>query len=381
MKVIIAPDKFKGTISAAKAAEVMANGVIEVYPDAKVIKCPLADGGEGTLEALVQAGRDSLMMMEVLDPLGRKIKACFGLINKKRRLAVIEMAKASGLYLLKPEERRPLIASTYGTGQLIKRALDYNPELMIIGIGGSATNDGGVGMARALGGKFLDSSKNEISSGAAGLIELDSIDLSGLDKRLEDVEIVVASDVKNPLLGADGAARTYGPQKGASPDQVIKIEIGLKNLSQIAIDELNLEPGIVKVPGVGAAGGLGFGLKAFLKARIKPGAELIISESNLTQKMDCSDMVITGEGMIDSQTIYGKTIEGVSKLASKKGIPVIVIAGQKEEGLDTGSLMIDWVFSLTEYFSLEESINKPAYCLERVTIEALKKINQRKDRD
>ncbi len=379
MKVIIAPDKFKGTISAAKAAEAMANGVIEVHPDAKVIKCPLADGGEGTLEALVQAGRDSLMMMEVLDPLGRKIKACFGLINKKRRLAVIEMAKASGLYLLKPEERRPLIASTYGTGQLIKRALDYNPELMIIGIGGSATNDGGVGMARALGGKFLDSSKNEISSGAAGLMELDSIDLSGLDKRLEDVEIVVASDVKNPLLGADGAARTYGPQKGASPDQVIKIEIGLKNLSQIAIDELNLEPGIVKLPGVGAAGGLGFGLKEFLKARIKPGAELIISESNLTQKMDCSDMVITGEGMIDSQTIYGKTIEGVSKLASKKGIPVIVIAGQKEEGLDTGSLMIDWVFSLTEYFSLEESINKPAYCLERVTIEALKKINQRKD--
>jgi glycerate kinase len=281
--------------------------------------------------------------------LGRKRKAAFGLAGDGRT-AIIETAAASGLALLNPGERNPLLTSTFGSGELIRAALNHGVRKILVGVGGSATNDGGLGMARALGARFFDARRRELAEGGGALRRLARIDLSGLDPRLERVEITVACDVRNPLYGPRGAARVYGPQKGATPEMVKTLDAGLKRLAAVIRTDLGLD--VARLPGAGAAGGLGAGLAAFLKSRLRPGVEIVLDATDLENKLAGCDLVITGEGRLDGQTVFGKAPAGVAKAAKKFGLPVIAICGSL--GPDAGktkAIGIDARFS-----ALEESV-------------------------
>src|SRR5579864_7378070 len=329
MKVVVAPNAFKGTLTAPQAAAAIARGVREVFPDADIVEVPVADGGDGTTEALVSAHHGDRRSVEVEGPLGDLVTARFGLIESGRT-AVVELAEASGLVLIPPSRRDPRRASTYGFGQLLLAAMRVGVTGVIAGIGGSATNDGGAGMAQALGYRLLDGSGAELERGGAALLELDHIDAQNVDRRIQDVPVRVACDVTNPLLGPQGASAVYGPQKGADPQTVRELDAALTRLAEVI--ERDLGKRVADLPGAGAAGGAGAGLVAFLGAELVRGAPLVVEAAGFDAKLRGAKLVITGEGRADEQTAYGKAPGEVAKRAHAAGIPVVLIAGSKGPG-------------------------------------------------
>ncbi|KFZ40037.1 MULTISPECIES: glycerate kinase [Thermoactinomyces] len=331
MKIVIAPDSFKESMSAMEAACAIEKGFQKVMPDAEYVKVPMADGGEGTVRSMVDATGGEIRKETVTGPLGTEVEAFYG-ITGDRKMAVIEMAAASGIHLVPKEKRNPLVTTTKGTGELIRAALDQGVKRIVIGIGGSATNDGGAGMAQALGAKLLDKDGNPLGVGGGELSKLDSIDLSQLDPRLKEVHIEVACDVDHPLTGERGASAVFGPQKGATPEMVAILDANLARYAQVVKETLGID--VDPIPGAGAAGGLGAGLVAFLGASLKRGVDVVAEAVQLDKHMVQASLVITGEGKIDGQTIHGKTPVGVAKRAKKYGIPVIGIAGMLGENCD-----------------------------------------------
>nr|PZN71570.1 MAG: glycerate kinase [Bacillota bacterium] len=324
MKIVIAPDSYKGSLTAAQVAEAMAAGVRRVWPDADLALVPMADGGEGTVQALVDATGGRLITAAVRGPLGDPVEAVFGMLGDGET-AVIEMAQASGLTLVPPERRNPLITTTYGTGELIRRALDLGAKRLIIGIGGSATNDGGAGMAQALGARLLDEDGRELEPGGAALARLARIDVAGLDPRVRSVQITVACDVDNPLTGPRGASAVFGPQKGATPEMVVQLDAALRRWAEVIRRDLGRD--VENVPGAGAAGGLGAGLMAFLNAELRRGVEIVVEATGLDRHLAGADLCLTGEGSTDFQTVRGKTPMGVAAAARRHGVPVICLSG------------------------------------------------------
>lgn len=324
MKIIIAPDSFKESLSSLSVARQIEAGFREIFPDAEILKLPVADGGEGTVEALVAATGGEIRKMCVSSPLGTPVEAFYGVCGNGRT-AVIEMAAASGLALVPTDRRNPLLTSSFGTGQLIRRALDDGLGHLIIGIGGSATNDAGAGMLRALGVRLLDGQGEDLAAGGGALSRLATIDVSGLDPRLRDCQIEVACDVDNPLTGERGASAVYGLQKGATPAMVSELDANLTLFARIV--ERDLGRSMDTVPGAGAAGGMGGALLAFLGARLRPGVEIVLDAIDLKTRVRDADLVITGEGRIDGQSVYGKTPVGVARIAGQQGVPVIALAG------------------------------------------------------
>ncbi len=328
MRILVCPDKFKGSLTAGEAAEAIARGVSDGWPEAETVVCPLADGGEGTLEVLVNATRGRVVPTEVTGPLGEARSAPLGIAGDGET-AVVEMAAASGLELIPPERRDPKVTTTRGTGDLIRAALDLGLRRIIVGIGGSGTNDGGTGMASALGARFLDGEGRELPPGGRELERLARIDLSALDPRVREAEIVVACDVANPLLGPRGASRVYAPQKGAGPHDMEVLEKGLARLAEVA--SAFVARGLEETPGAGAAGGLGFGLVAFLGARMRPGIEVVMETLGFAELLPSCDLVVTGEGRLDEQTAQGKTVIGVAREAFRLGLPVLALGGEVAE--------------------------------------------------
>ena len=329
--IAIAPDSFKGALSAAEAAAAMAAGFRRGWPAARCRLIPMADGGEGTVDAWAAATGATRVTARVRDPLGRPIRATYAR-DARRRLAVIEMAAASGLPLLARHERDPRRTSTLGTGDLIRHALDGGARTLLLGIGGSATNDGGTGMATALGARFLDRRGRPLAPGGGALRQLHRVDLEGLDPRLATVRLQVACDVTNPLCGSTGAAAVYGPQKGATPAQVRQLDAGLERLARVMAAQRPETAGLDRQPGAGAAGGLGFGLLAFCGARLGRGVELVAEAVGLERRLKGCLLVVTGEGRLDAQTVNGKTPVGVAAVARRLGIPVIAICGCLGDG-------------------------------------------------
>ena len=328
MKLVIAPDSFKESLSARAVAEAIAAGWARVYPDAELQLCPMADGGEGTVDALLSATGGKLQQTRVSGPLGDPVEAHWGLLPDAQ--AIIEMAEASGLHRVEPGRRDVLAASSHGTGELIRAALDAGVRRIVLGLGGSATNDGGAGLLAALGVRFLDREGQELPLGGAALARLSQIDLTGLDTRLAQVEVMVAADVDNPLCGPRGASAVFGPQKGASPEQVAQLDEALGHYADVMAATLGED--LRDFPGVGAAGGLGFAARAVLRAGFRPGVELVAELSGLVQAMQGADLVITGEGRLDGQSLHGKTPVGVARIARAAGVPVIALAGSLGDG-------------------------------------------------
>ncbi|MGL4874745.1 MAG: glycerate kinase [Clostridium sp.] len=346
MKFVLAPDSFKESMTSKEACNAMERGIKKVIKDAECIKVPMADGGEGTVEALVNGTNGRFEKVMVTPPMAddRKISALYGILGDGKR-AVIEMAQASGIGLVKRENRNPRLATTYGTGEMILHALDNGAEHIVIGIGGSATNDGGVGMLMALGVKFYDKEDKELGLGGEELLRLEKIDIERLDKRIKDISIEVACDVTNPLVGEFGASRVFGPQKGATEEMVETLDKALTNYARVIKKDLGIE--VKDVEGSGAAGGLGAALLAFLNGKLKRGIDLVIEHSGLKEKVKGADYVFTGEGAIDSQTIFGKTPMGVAKTAKLENAKVIAFAGKVEEGSENlYEVGIDGIFSI-----------------------------------
>ena len=344
MKIVIAPDSFKGNLSALQVSQAIENGVKRVIPDAMTTIVPMADGGDGTVQALVDATGGEIIPAEVTNPLGGRVIAHWGLLSDKVT-GVIEMAAASGLNLVPPQKLNPLITTTYGTGELILAALERGCRKLIIGIGGSATNDGGAGMAQALGVKLLDAKRAPLTFGGAALAGLEHIDITTIDPRLADCDITVASDVTNPLCGSQGASAVYGPQKGATEEMVVQLDAALAHYADVIKRDLGID--IRDVPGAGAAGGLGAGLITFLKAKLLPGIDIVIQATGLVEHLKDAALVFTGEGRIDSQTAHGKVPVGVARKAKAFGLPVIAIAGEIKDGYQTVYQQgIDAVFSI-----------------------------------
>ncbi|MQL48262.1 glycerate kinase [Photorhabdus khanii] len=353
MKIVIAPDSFKESLGALQVAEAIEQGFREIYPQAEYIKLPMADGGEGTVESMVAATDGQVIHLPVTGPLNQPVDSFFGVLGDGKT-AVIEMAAASGLHLVPMEKRNPLITTTYGTGELILAALDKGVSKIILGIGGSATNDGGAGMMQALGARLLDDCGEELRAGGGVLSQLAEIDLSGLDTRLSQTEIIVACDVANPLCGEFGASAVFGPQKGATPERVKELDAALRHYGEKI--EFLTKMKIIDVPGTGAAGGMGASLLGWLKAKLQPGIDIVISTLELEKVVQGADLVITGEGRMDSQTIYGKTPIGVARIAKKYAIPTIALVGGMsqdynvvhEHGLDAVFSIMPGVCSLSD---------------------------------
>jgi glycerate kinase len=330
MNILIAPDSFKGSNTAIRVANLIEEGVRKVYPDAEVVKIPIADGGEGTVDAVVAGGGGEYRTQMVNGPLGEPIEAKFGILPGRR--AVIEMAAASGLPLVPEGRRNPLLTTTYGTGQLIKAALEEGCREFLIGIGGSATTDAGMGMAQALGYSFKDSSGQELGYGGGELARLVSIDVSGADGRLKDSSFAVACDVTNPLYGKTGAAYVYGPQKGADPSMVEELDRNLRHFASVVQQQLGQD--VSQEPGSGAAGGLGAGLLLFCGAELKSGIDAVLDIVRFESYLTDADLVITGEGAIDGQSVYGKVPVGVAKRTGGSNLPVLAIVGDIGEGAE-----------------------------------------------
>jgi glycerate kinase len=361
MRIVIAPQEFKGSLTASQAVAAMAEGVRRALPEAKLEMVPMADGGPGTVEAVVEAsgGRTATTMVD--DPLGRPVAAQWGIVDGHTE--VMEMAAAAGLWRLAEEERDPSVASTYGVGQLALAALDGGCRRLIIGLGGSATNDGGAGMAAALGVRFLDAEDHELPPGGLALARLERIDASGLDQRLRECEVIAATDVTNRLCGPDGASLMYGPQKGASQEGARELDAALRHYGKIVERDLAVQ--VLDVPGAGAAGGLGAGLIAFLRARIEPGVEVVARTVRLRERLRGADLVRTGEGRLDGQTGYGKTVAGVARIAREEGVPVIVVAGSLGLGWERVlKLGVEGVEPIVPRSgTLEEAMARPAEML------------------
>ncbi|WP_394241214.1 glycerate kinase [Halopseudomonas laoshanensis] len=344
MKVIIAPDSFKESLSANAVAEAIAAGWASVYPEAEIGLFPMADGGEGTVDAVLAATGGERREALVQGPLGEPVSAHWGWLGDGQ--AVIEMASASGLHCVPSEQRDALKASSFGTGQLIAAALDAGATRIILGLGGSATNDAGTGLLAALGARFLNNQDQPLAPGGGALQGLHYIDLDGLDARLDRVEFMVAADVDNPLCGPRGASHVFGPQKGASAEQVEQLDRALDHFADVLAKTISVD--LRHEPGVGAAGGLGFAAAAVLHARFRPGIELVAELSGLAQAVQSADLVITGEGRLDGQSLHGKTPVGVARIAKAAGVPVIALAGSLGEGYQRlYEAGIDAAFSLT----------------------------------
>ena len=324
MKVVIAPDSFKESLTAKQVSEAIKAGLARVWHDAEFVTVPVADGGEGTVQSLIDATQGQQVFTTVFDPLNKEVQAFYGILGDGET-AVIEMAEASGLHLVPAEDRDPKLTSSFGTGQLIKHALDRGMQRLIIGLGGSATNDGGVGMLTALGVKFLDESGNAIATNGGGLINLASIDTSGLDVRLAQCEILVACDVDNPLCGEKGASATFGPQKGATTTDISVLDNALRKFGELT--EQVTGKHVLTREGAGAAGGMGAALLGYTSARLRPGIEIVLETVKLADHVADADIVFTGEGRIDHQTAHGKTPMGVAKVAKQFNLPVIALAG------------------------------------------------------
>lgn len=329
MKIVIAPDSFKDSLSAEKVADAIAAGLTDVMPHAQLVKCPMADGGEGTVEAIVAAGNGQLRRNHVQGPLGAPVEAHWGWLPDSHT-AIIEMAEASGLQLLKPEQRNACITSTFGTGELIKAALDAGARRVILAIGGSATNDAGAGALQALGLGLFDAQGNHLPRGGLALAHVARIELSDLDPRLAEVRFEIAADVNNPLCGEHGASAIFGPQKGASAEQVRLLDQALGHFADHCANVLPKD--VRHEPGSGAAGGLGFAAKAFFGAQFRAGVEVVAELVGLAEAVKGADLVITGEGRFDAQTLRGKTPFGVASIARAEGVPVVVLAGTLGEG-------------------------------------------------
>jgi len=374
MKIVIAPDSFKGSLTATEAADAIEIGFRAVYPDAEYVKVPMADGGEGTVQSLVDSTSGTIINQSVIGPMGDMVPGFFGILGDSRT-AVVEMAAASGIHLVKPEERNIYLASSFGTGQLINAALDHGCDKLIIGLGGSATNDGGMGMMKALGGQFLDQSSAPLAPDVRALSQLARIDLQHLNPRLGKTEIVVACDVDNPLCGENGAARIYGPQKGATEEDIAVLDQALARYGDVLSN--NTGRNIAVEPGAGAAGGMGAALIGLIDAVVKPGVELVIEIVELAKRIVDADLVITGEGRIDSQTIHGKTPVGVAKIAKSHNLPVICIAGSVEDDADIiHQLGIDEIYSVIEGdYDLTEVLIKAGHKLTQAAQKIAKSLN------
>jgi glycerate kinase len=371
MKIIAAPNAFKGSLTATEAAQAMAVGIKKILPKAEIIRVPVADGGDGLVEVAKEALNGEIRSRQVTGPRYSPVQADYCYV-KSMDLLTVEMALASGLALLPAEQQDPTQTTSHGTGELIKTGLDLGVKTINVGIGGSATNDGGMGMAQALGVRFLDKDDKELPGIGASLIDIASIDISGLDPRIKTTRIAAVCDVDNPLCGTRGAARVYGPQKGADPQQVQQLDQGLENLARLIKQDLGID--VLTMPGSGAAGGLGAGLHAFFNARLCKGIDLIFELVKLKEKMAGADLVLTGEGQIDFQTVFGKAPGGVGALAQKMGIPCIAIAGSIGE--DLGSLHQDGVsavFSLCSGpVSLQQAMEDGADSISRVTEQVIR---------
>jgi len=324
MKFLLSPDSYKGSLTAIEVANNMEIGIRSVLKDADIIKLPIADGGEGTVEVLVAANHGTIHEANVMGPLYETVRAKFGVFNNNQT-AIIEVAESSGLTLVPVHSRNPYKTTSYGLGELITCALDLGCKEIIVGLGGSATNDGGVGMAQALGVKFLDQAGQEIPPGGEGLLNIHTIDVKEIDTRIKDVQFIIASDVTNPLCGEFGATAIFGPQKGATSEMVKYLDQGLENLAIKINEQLKLD--IRNIEGAGAAGGLGAGLMAFLSANMQKGIDIVFTYTNIENIIKTVDFIITGEGFTDEQTMFGKAPYGVAKMAKKYGKPVICISG------------------------------------------------------
>ncbi|MEQ4529863.1 MAG: glycerate kinase, partial [Mixta sp.] len=359
MKIVIAPDSYKESLSALQVASEIENGFRAIFPDAEYVKLPVADGGEGTVEAMVAATQGKIVRLRVTGPLGEPVEAFYGLSGDES-CAFIEMAAASGLELVPPSQRDPLITTSWGTGELIGNALDRGVQHFIIGIGGSATNDGGAGMVQALGARLLDGQGEQIGYGGGALASLTRIDISQLDPRLRQCRFEVACDVTNPLTGDEGASAVFGPQKGATPALVTQLDNALAHYATIIQRDLDID--VLHIPGGGAAGGMGAALHAFCQAELRRGIEIVTEALGLDELVKDATLVITGEGRIDSQTIHGKVPIGVANVARRYNKPVIGIAGSLTA--DVGVVHqhgIDAVYSvLYSICTLEEALDNAA---------------------
>lgn len=355
MKIVIAPDSYKESLSALEVATAIEQGFREIFPSAQYVKLPVADGGEGTVEAMVAATGGRIVHVPVTGPLGERVEGFYGLSGDEQS-AFIEMAAASGLELVAPSQRNPLKTTSWGTGELIRHALDVGVKHIIIGIGGSATNDGGAGMVQALGARLLDDEGHAIGPGGSELERLAKIDRSSLDRRLADCRIEVACDVTNPLTGEEGASAVFGPQKGATPEMIVMLDNALAHYAKVIARDLDID--VLHLAGGGAAGGMGAALYAFCGAHLRQGIEIVTDALHLDEQVADADLVITGEGRIDSQTIHGKVPVGVAKVAKRFNKPVIGIAGSLTA--DVGVVHdhgIDAVFSVIYTIcSLEDAL-------------------------
>lgn len=345
MKIVIAPDSFKDSLEAAGVARAIAAGIKQAWPEAECIECPMADGGEGTMQAILAASQGELRHLTVRGPLGEAVEAGWGWLAQSRT-AIIEMAQASGLQLVPTGQRDACRSSTWGTGELIAAALAAGAQRIVLAIGGSATNDAGSGMLRALGLRLLDADGQPLEEGGLALAKLARIDASDLDPRLAEVQVEVAADVDNPLCGPHGASAIFGPQKGATPEQVQALDQALGHFADHCRDLLGED--VRAFPGCGAAGGMGFAAKAFMAARFRPGVEVVAELAWLEALVEGADLVITGEGRFDAQTLRGKTPLGVARVAKRHQVPVVVIAGTLGEGYEQlYAHGIDAAFALT----------------------------------
>lgn len=371
MKIVTAPNAFKGSLTATEAAIAMEAGIKKILPDAEVVQVPVADGGDGLVDVAVEALDGEMLSLEVTGPRNSPVEANFCYVESMD-LVTVEMALASGLALLPDDMQDPTLTTTFGTGELIKAGLDLGVSRINVGIGGSATNDGGIGMAQALGVRFLDKEGRELPGIGASLASIVKIDLSGLDPRIKETTVEAVCDVENPLYGPKGAAFVYGPQKGATPDQVEELDKGLQNLAERIHKDFGID--VANMPGAGAAGGLGGGLHAFLGAKLCKGIDLIFDLVGLPEKLSGADLALTGEGQIDFQTVFGKAPGGVGAAAKAQGIPCFAIAGSigKELG-DLHESGINAVFSLCPGpMTLEESMKLSKENITRVTEQAIR---------
>ena len=366
MKIIVAPDSFKGSCSAIEVANSIEKAILSVDSAVEVVKMPVADGGEGTIDAITSCVPAEIIEVEVCDPMGEIALAQYAIIDGGQT-AIIEMAQASGLPMVPVNKRNPLLATTYGTGQLMKDALDRGCKKMIIGIGGSATNDGGAGVLMALGASFKNDDGEELQVGGGALAELAEIDLTEFDARIYDVEITVACDVTNPLTGENGASYVYGPQKGATPEMVEELDSALSHFAKKSAEKLGTD--YSEYPGTGAAGGLGFALIAYCKAKFAAGIDIVLGVSGFEKELESADLVITGEGRIDGQSVQGKVLYGIGIRAKEKNVPVIAIGGairsDSEALLDYG---ITAMFSIANGpITLEYAMENGCELIEQIT--------------
>lgn len=372
--ILLAPDSFKESMTAKEACEAMERGIKKANSNITCIHVPMSDGGEGTMQSLIDATGGRKYYIDVIGPLGNKVKAEYGVLGDGET-GILEMASASGIHLVPLKKRNPLITTTYGTGQLIKACLEHGVKKLLIGIGGSATNDGGAGAIQALGGRLLDKEGNEIGFGGGELNKLASIDLTSFDSRLKAIKVEVACDVNNPLCGKLGASKVFGPQKGATPEIIETLDKNLRHYAEVIKEQLGQD--VIDVPGSGAAGGLGAGIMSFLNGKLKKGIEMVIEYTQLEEKVKAADMIWTGEGSIDFQTQFGKTPLGVAAVAKRYNKPVIALAGKV--GNDIEVLFekgIDSIFCIMRgVTTLEDALEKGKENLENTSENIIRLMN------